>query len=139
MYILHMFETNAFQGMALCFCLATIWLSARIVRRRLGPDRFLLAVLGFISICEAIRILVDQNTLLSKEFDRFVDLVIASLFFLAVGILKASSAEHAHTKMRLRLAESDPRPPSGHLEEVRESSAAKSFDQKQPGLESKVL
>jgi hypothetical protein len=139
MYILHMFETNAFQGMALCFCLATIWLCARIVGRRLGPDRFLLAVLGFISFCEAIRILVEQNALLSRAFNRFVDFVIASLFFLAVGIIRASSAEHQHTKMHLRLVEYDPRLPSGHLEEAGESTVVKSLDQKQPGLESKAL
>ena len=134
MYILRMFESNAFEGSALCFCLGTIWLCARIVRRRLGPDRFLLAVLGFISVCEAIRILVEQDALLSKSLNRFVDFVIASLFFLAVGILRASSAEHQNTKMHLRLVEHEPRLPSGHLEETSESTVVKSLE-KQPGFE----
>src|SRR5258708_3382467 len=105
MYIVHMLGTNPFAAVALCLCLATIWSCARIVRRRLGHDRFLLAVLGFLSTCEATRIFVEHSATLPRAFGYIADFVIASLFLVAVIVVKTSSAEHEQTKMQLRLAE----------------------------------
>lgn len=112
MYIYQVSRVNVFVALAVCCCLATVWLCMRIVKGRLGPDRFLLGVLGFLSVFQGLRILINQNVGLANALQRFqgiADAATAALFLLAACILRTSTAEHAGTMLRLRLVEGEKR------------------------------
>src|SRR5260370_41645519 len=61
MFLYQVLRTNPFGAFGVCFCLVTAWLSMRAVKGRLGPDRFLLGVLGLLSVFQGLRILIDQS------------------------------------------------------------------------------
>jgi hypothetical protein len=106
----HILLANPFAALATCFCLLTVWACIRTIRGRFGPDRFLVAVLGFLSVCQGLRILISQNIIVTHIFQRFegiVDAGIAALFLVAAFILKTSISEHSNTAVQLRLAESE--------------------------------
>lgn len=111
MFIVGILKSSPINAITIVLCLATLWWCARIVRRRLGPDRFLLAVLGLLSACQGARILIHQSaaaSIVMQRFDGGVDATIAMLFLVAAVILEISASEHFKTRIQLRLAENQP-------------------------------
>ena len=110
MYLYQVLRANPFAALAICFCLVTAWLCMRTVRHRLGPDRCLVGVLGFLSIFQGLRILAGQNGTFASTLQRYqgiADASVAALFLLAALMLRSAIAEHVNTKMQLRLVEGE--------------------------------
>lgn len=104
-------RANPLMALALLISLATIlWCILLTRRQRNRLDKVLTALLGFIAIYQAIRILRDSGfTPLSRfrTLEAWVDLISACLYLVAAFILKTSSSDRAATKVHLRLAEAD--------------------------------
>ena len=111
MYLVKIFGASPLTALALCVCLATIlWCIRLIHRQKTGLDRLLASLLGLIAIYEALRILRDAGFALFeglKQWDGWVDFLIASLYLIAVMMLKLSSMDRARTRVRLRLVEAN--------------------------------
>jgi hypothetical protein len=109
MYLYHLLQTSPFAVMAIGVCLVTVWLCLRMVRVRLSPNRRLLAILGFLAVCQGLRIVITQSTVMTsiiRRLEDFVDLIVATLFLVAVLLFKTCIREYASARMQLRLAES---------------------------------
>src|SRR5260370_28208655 len=112
MFLYQVLRTNPFGSFGVGFCLVTAWLSMRAVKGRLGPDRFLLGVLGLLSVFQGLRILIDQSGGRASVFQQFqglADAATSTLFLVAILVLRASIAKHVNTSMTLRLVESEKR------------------------------
>ncbi len=111
MYLVKIFGASPLTGLALCVCLATIlWCIRLIHRQKTGLDRLLASLLGLIAIYEALRILRDAGFALFeglKQWDGWVDFLIASLYLIAVMMLRLSSMDRTRTRVRLRLVEAN--------------------------------
>jgi PAS domain-containing protein len=99
------------MALALLVCLATIlWCILLIRRQRNGLDRILTALLGFIAVYQALRILRDSGFAPFARFqtlEGWVDLISACLYLVAAVILKTSSIDRVATKVHLRLVEAE--------------------------------
>ncbi len=111
MYLVQIFSASPLAGIALCICLGTIlWCIILTHRQQNRLDKFLAGLLGLIAIYEALRILRDAGFAFFgglKQWDGWVDFLIASLYLIAVMMLKVSSTDRARTKVRLRLVEAN--------------------------------
>lgn len=111
MYLVKIFGASPLTGLALCVCLATIlWCIRLIHRQKTSLDRLLASLLGLIAIYEALRVLRDSGFALFaglKQWDGWVDFLIASLYLIAVMMLKLSSMDRTRTRVRLRLVEAN--------------------------------
>ena len=111
MYLVQIFHASPLAGLALCMCLATILWCILLTRRQTNRlDKLLAGLLGLIAIYEALRILRDAGFALFgglNGWNGWVDFLIASLYLIAVMMLKISSMDRARTKVRLRLVEAN--------------------------------
>ena len=111
MYLIQIFRASPLAGMALCICLATIlWCIKLVHRQKHKLDKTLAGVLGLIAIYEALRILRDAGFALfggMRRWDGWVDFLIASLYLIAVMMLRVSSMDRARTQVQLRLVEAN--------------------------------
>ncbi|HUJ50048.1 MAG TPA: PAS domain-containing protein [Bryobacteraceae bacterium] len=110
MYLVQIFSTSPLAGLALCICLGTIlWCIILTHRQTNRLDKFLAGLLGLIAIYEALRILRDAGFVFGglSKWDGWADFLIASLYLIAVMMLKVSSMDRARTKVRLRLVEAN--------------------------------
>src|SRR3979411_611120 len=89
-----LFRTSPLTGIALCVCLATIFCCIRLIRRhRLGPDRFLTALIGLISTYQGLRLLKEADILsipAIRSMSDFVDLPICGLCLMALLVVRIS-------------------------------------------------
>lgn len=111
MNLAQLLHANPLMGLALLVCLATIlWCILLTRRQRNGLDRLLTALLGFIAVYQALRVLTDSGFAPFTHFramEGWVDLVSACLYLVAAFILKTSSVDRATTKVHLRLVEAE--------------------------------
>jgi PAS domain-containing protein len=113
MYISQVFLTDPSSGIAVLLCLITIYWCIRVIRRRQGgTDRFLLGLLGVISVCQALRILMDLGVWAASDpfrrLDDFANITTAGLYMIGALLLEISSKDRASTLAHLRLAEAKP-------------------------------
>ena len=111
MYLIQIFSASPPAGVALCICLGTILWCIRLAHRHKNKlDKFLAGLLGLIAIYEALRILRDTGLAPfrgSKQWDGWADFLVASLYLIAVMMLKVSSTDRARTRVQLRLVEAN--------------------------------
>jgi PAS domain-containing protein len=109
LYLVQIFKASPLAGLALCICLATIlWCILLTHRQTTRLDKLLPGLLGLIAIYEALRVMRDAGFVPGfKNLDGWVDFVIASLYLIAVMMLKISSTDRIRTKVRLRLVEAN--------------------------------
>ena len=111
MYLVKIFEASPLAGLALCICLATIlWCILLTHRQKNRLDKLLAGLLGLIAIYEALRVLRDAGFPLFngfKSLDGWVDFLIASLYLIAVMMLRLSSVDRSRTRVQLRLSEAN--------------------------------
>jgi len=110
-YLIQIFKASPLAGMALCICLGTIlWCIVLTHRQKHSLDKLLAGLVGLIAIYEALRILRDAGVGVfsaMKVVGGWADFLIASLYLIAVMMLKISSTDRARTKVRLRLIEAN--------------------------------
>jgi PAS domain S-box-containing protein len=111
LYLVHIFRQSPMMAIAIGMCLGTIlWCLFLTHRHQSRIDRFLSAVIGFITIYQALRTVKDSGVSLLPGFhnlDGFVDLMISSMCLLAALVLKLSYLDHTSTRVRLRLSEAN--------------------------------
>lgn len=111
MDLAQLLRANPLLALAFFVCLATIlWCILLTRRQRNGLDRALTALLGFIAVYQAVRVLRDSGFAPLSRFrtlEGWVDLASACLYLVAAFILKTSSVDRAATKVHLRLAEAE--------------------------------
>lgn len=114
MYLIQIFSASPPAGVALCICLGTIlWCILLAHRQKNRLDKYLAGLLGLIAIYEALRILRDTGLAPfrgSKPWDGWADFLTASLYLIAVMMLKLSSMDRARTRVQLRLVEANEKP-----------------------------
>ncbi|HEX5228177.1 MAG TPA: PAS domain-containing protein [Bryobacteraceae bacterium] len=111
MDLAHLLRTNPLMALAFLVCLCTVLFCILLTRRQRNRlDRGLTALVGFIAVYQAVRVLRDSGFAPLSRFQTFegwVDLASAFLYLAAAFILKTSSTDRAATKVHLRLAEAD--------------------------------
>jgi PAS domain-containing protein len=104
-------HANPLMALAFLVCLATIlWCILLARRQRNGLDKLLTALLGFIAVYQALRVLRDSGFAPFSHFrtmEGWVDLASACLYLVAAFILKTSSIDRVATKVHLRLVEAE--------------------------------
>jgi PAS domain-containing protein len=107
-------RANPLMALAFLLCLATIlWCILLTRRQRNGLDKALTALLGFIAVYQAVRVLRDTGFApfaRVRMLEGWVDLISAGLYLVAAFILKTSSIDRAATKVHLRLVEAGEKP-----------------------------
>lgn len=115
MYLFEIFHANPLAGLALCVCLGTILWCIRLTHRQKNSlDKVLAGLLGLVAIYEALRILSDTGFMIFSGFrrlDSWAEFLIATLYLIAVMMLKISSMDRARTKVQLRLVEANEKSP----------------------------
>ena len=111
MYLAQLLHANPLMALALLFCLATVlWCVLLTRRQRNGLDKILTALLGFIAVYQALRVLRDAGFAPFagvRSLEGWVDLMSACLYMVAAFILKTSSLDRAATQVHLRLVEAE--------------------------------
>lgn len=125
MYIPQIFLIDPFAGIAVLLCLATIYWCIRVIKRRQGGiDRFLLGLLGVISVCQALRMLTDHGVLNASDpfhrLNEFANIATAGLYMIVALLLEISSKDRASALAHLRLVEAKP----GNASNSQEASGA---------------
>ncbi|HLH00771.1 MAG TPA: hypothetical protein VKX49_30975 [Bryobacteraceae bacterium] len=114
MHAFVLMQTDPLAGVAIVFCLATIFWCIHVVRRRQGgSDRFLLGLLGLLAISQAMGILQNAGIWLpnrSHDLRDLVELVISGLCLIGAVLLEISSRDRILAQRRARLAEANPQP-----------------------------
>jgi PAS domain-containing protein len=113
MYIPQVFLKDPFAGIAVLLCLATIYWCIRVIRRRQGgTDRFLLGLLGVISVCQALRMLKDLGIWTASDpfhrLEEFTNITTAGLYMIGALLLEISSKDRTSALAHLRLVEAKP-------------------------------
>ena len=131
MNLAQLLHANPLMALAFLVCLATIlWCILLSRRQSNGLDKLLTALLGFIAVYQALRVLKDSGFAPFSHFhtmEGWVDLASASLYLVAAFILKTSSIDRVATKVHLRLVEAE-------LGENDERALDRAFDRQSPVL-----
>lgn len=111
MNLAQLLHANPLMALAFLVCLATIlWCILLTRRQRNGLDKLLTALLGFIAVYHALRVLRDSGFAPFVHFrtmEGWVDLASGCLYLVAAFILKTSSIDRVATKVHLRLVEAE--------------------------------
>ena len=111
-----MFRSNAFIGLAMCACLAAIlWCVLLMPKLARGRERFLVGLIGLISIFQGLRILKDAGVWALPRFSTLTDLatlIVSGLYLVALFVVHVFGSEHRRTTLRLRLSEANEKPPT---------------------------
>src|SRR5882672_6113300 len=101
-------HVSAAAALAICVSLATVAFAISILRKQFGGHRFLLAVVGLLSVGQGLRILISQGVIATANPHRdegIVDACIAALFLVTLLLLRSAGSEMLKTNAKLRLAE----------------------------------
>lgn len=110
--LIRMFNASPLAALALCICLASIlWCIVLTHRYRTGVDKVLAGLIGLIAISEAMRVLRDSGVAgFTQLKNGWADFMVATLYLIAVMILKISSMDRVRTRAQLRLVEANEKP-----------------------------
>jgi phosphatidylserine synthase len=116
MPLVQMFRGNVFVGLAMCACLAAIlWCIFLVPKLARGRERFLVGLIGLISIFQGLRILKDAGVWALPRFSSLTDLatlIVSGLYLVALFVVHVFGEEHRRTTLRLRLSEANEKPPT---------------------------
>ena len=116
MPLVQMFRGNPFVGLAMCACLAAIlWCVFLVPKLARGRERFLVGLIGLISIFQGLRILKDAGVWEPPRFASFTDLatlIVCGLYLAVLFVVQVFGAEHRRATLRLRLSEANEKPPA---------------------------
>jgi PAS domain S-box-containing protein len=119
MLLLNLFQSNPLASLALCLCLgSSFWATVLIQRRRQGPDRLLLGLIGLVCISQGLQLLRGAGILQLSRYDYLSDiasLMTAILYLISTVLLHHYGDDYRRTKMHLRLAEANERCPTPFL------------------------
>ncbi|HUA87766.1 MAG TPA: hypothetical protein VMB85_28110 [Bryobacteraceae bacterium] len=113
MFLWHIFRVKPLAAMSLLLCLATI-LACFLLRRRRPQqrtDRFLIGVLGLLSIYQGLRILESAGVVplsIGANMDDAIELAIAAFYLIAALMLRLSTVNHLEVESAMRLARAAP-------------------------------
>jgi PAS domain S-box-containing protein len=111
MPLLRLLVTTPLAAISLCVCLTTLlWCILLVARLRGSHDRFLVGLVGLVSIYHSGRLLRDSglwNNPIDAVFDQISSFAITSLFLVAIVILEIYTTENRNNAWRLRLAEAN--------------------------------
>ena len=109
MPLLQLLQASPIVGLSLCICLATLlWCILLIPRLKQSHDRFLVGLVGLLSIYHGLRILKDTGLWAGPPGGRFEQIggfAVTGLYLVAVLILEVYTSENRKNVLRLRLAE----------------------------------
>ncbi len=113
MFLWHIFRIKPFAALSILFCLANILACFLLERRRAQQrtDRFLIGVLGLLSIYQAMRILESAGIVsipVGASMDDAIELSIAAFYLIAVLMLRLSYVNHLEAESAIRLAQAAP-------------------------------
>jgi cytochrome c biogenesis factor len=121
MTLLRIFQSSPFAGLTFLFCCATILLAIQMVRQtRWREDRFIAGFVGLLALHQAFSVLKDAG-LVPQQWRQAEDLVgaiIASLFLIALLVLRTHLWNIHNQKMRLRISEMNMGKPKWTPEEI---------------------
>jgi len=100
---------STFSTLAICFILITIgWTIMLLPTIRESRARFLVIMVGLVAGFHGLRLLTGEGMAelpVVQAYHGVVDLVVASLTYLALVILHAETSYHQATRVRLRLSQ----------------------------------
>ncbi len=122
----HILRVKPFAGLSILLCLATIFACFRLERRRprQSSDRFLIGVLGLLSVYQGLRILHDAGlvSIIGNTMDDAIEVVITTLYLGAALLLRWSAANRLDAESAIRLAQAAPPRSSRPMEPLRDFS-----------------
>jgi hypothetical protein len=122
----HILRVKPFAGLSILLCLATIFSCFLLERRRprQSSDRFLIAVLGLLSVYQGLRILHNAGlvSIIGNTMDDAIEVVITTLYLGAALLLRWSAAKHLDAESAIRLARAAPPRSSQRMEPLRDFS-----------------
>jgi hypothetical protein len=80
-----------------------------------GRERFLVGLIGLISIFQGLPILKDAGVWTAPRFSSLTDLatlIVCGLYLVALFVVHVFGMEHRRTTLRLRLSEANEQPPT---------------------------
>lgn len=124
MYLYHIFLVKPFAALSILLCLSTILACVMLERRRphQGSDRFLIAVLGLLSVWQGMRILQGTGLVtvsMGTKMDDVIELAITAFYLMAAMLLRLSAVKSLEAESALRLARAAPPRSSRNLESAR--------------------
>ena len=127
MFLWHIFRIKPFAAISILLCLTTILACFLLERRRpqQSSDRFLIGVLGLLSVYQGMRILQGVGLLsiaIGPTIDDAIELLITAFYLMAALMLRLSSVNHLEAESAIRLAHAAPPRSSRQLEPVRDFS-----------------
>ncbi len=103
-----------FDSATICFILVTLcWTIVLLQRVREGRARFLIAMVGLVSMFHGLRLLTANGLGALETVARYggvVDLLVAILMLVALVIVHSEASRHRVTMVQLRLAQANERP-----------------------------
>jgi PAS domain S-box-containing protein len=111
MPLIEILRATPIVGISLLVCMATVlWCIFLVPRLRHSHDRFLVGLVGLLSIYHGLRLLKDTGTWtgpLDTRLEEIGSFAITGLYLLAVLILEMYTTENRKNVLRLRLAEAN--------------------------------
>jgi len=123
-FLWHVFLVKPFAALSVVICLATILACVLLERRRPAhtADRYLIGVLGLLSVYQGLRILQGAGILSisrGSNGDDAIELVITGFCLIAALLLRMSAQTRFETESAMRLVQAAPRPASRRLAQHR--------------------
>jgi PAS domain-containing protein len=111
MPLIEIFRATPIVGVSLLVCLATlVWCIMLVPRLKHSHDRFLVGLVGLLSIYHGLRVLKDTGLwtgAVDTKLEQIGSFAITGLYLLAVLILEVYTTENRKNVLRLRLAEAN--------------------------------
>jgi hypothetical protein len=123
MFLWHIFLVKPLAALSIVLCLTTILACVMLERRRpqQNTDRFLIGVLGLLSIYQGFRILQGVGLLtIGTTMDDVIELSITAFYLMAALMLRLSSINHLEAELAMRLERAAPPRSSHHPEPARD-------------------
>jgi hypothetical protein len=138
-FLWRVFLVKPFAALSIVVCLATI-LSCVLLERRhphQRSDRFLIGVLGLLSVYQGLRILQGIGILtisIGTKMDDAIELAITAFYLMAALVLRLSMNSHLDAVLAMRLARAEPPRSSRQIEHARDLPAIEILNWAMPRL-----
>jgi hypothetical protein len=112
-FLWRIFLVKPFAALSIIICLVTIYSCVATERKRptQKSDRFLIAVLGFLAVYQAMRIMQGVGLVgfrMGPTLDDAIELVITAFYLMAALMLRLSSRSRLDAESAMRLAQAAP-------------------------------